>query len=159
VTAAGLIKIKNGKLKSLSPLSGHYRPSAWLFKKFLHSLREEGADLSSVTISKSYAILIGLEAWGNVRKEKKKAKEVFEKAEQKLVSIRTGVSKRGTKDENASEKDPVAKDDTSPPRINCGHTATKAVKKEEQMRENNGLVVRLMQKRMCYSPGAGCIVA
>ncbi|KAK4231790.1 hypothetical protein QBC38DRAFT_325644, partial [Podospora fimiseda] len=68
ISAAGLIKIKDGKLQSLSPLSGHYRPPASNFKSFVNSLKEEGVDMSSVSISKSYAVLVGLEAYSKVRK-------------------------------------------------------------------------------------------
>lgn len=76
ISAAGLIKIKNGRLKSLSPLSGHYRPPAANFRAFVRNLKEEGVDLSHVSISKSYAVLVGLEAWMTTRR---KGKEVVEK--------------------------------------------------------------------------------
>ncbi|OAA62257.1 IQ calmodulin-binding protein [Cordyceps fumosorosea ARSEF 2679] len=63
ISAAGLIKIKNGRLQSLSPLSGHYRPPSSNFRAFLHSLKAEGVDTSHLTISKSYAVLLGLETY------------------------------------------------------------------------------------------------
>ena len=74
------IKIKDGKLKCLSPLSGHYRPSTENFKRFMHSLVEEGVDMSSVTISKSYTVLLGVEAYAKLKKGKKKTKEVSKNA-------------------------------------------------------------------------------
>ena len=70
ITAAGVIKVKHGQLRSLAPLSGHYRPLADNFKSFVHSLEDEGCDMSRVNISKSYAILIGMEKY---TKSKKKA--------------------------------------------------------------------------------------
>lgn len=94
ISAAGLIKIKDGRLHSLSPLSGHYRPPASNFRAFVTSLKEEGVDMSRVSISKSYAVLVGLEAYTKVRKrvgkvgEKKKKKEIgkeLEEQERKIV--------------------------------------------------------------------------
>ena len=76
VSAAGLIKIRDGKLTSLSPLSGHYRPPASNFKKFLHSLKDAGVDMSNVTISKSYAVLVGLEAYTKFVNDRKKLKHL-----------------------------------------------------------------------------------
>jgi hypothetical protein len=76
ISAAGLIKIKNGRLSSLSPLSGHYRPPASNFRAFVHSLEDEGVDMSHVSISKSYAVLVGLEAYV---KTQKKGKEALQK--------------------------------------------------------------------------------
>lgn len=72
ISAAGLIKIKNGRLTSLSPLSGHYRPPASNFRAFVRSLREEGVDTSRVSISKSYAVLVGLEAYTKTRQRGKR---------------------------------------------------------------------------------------
>ncbi|TQV96447.1 IQ calmodulin-binding protein [Cordyceps javanica] len=63
ISAAGLIKIKNGRLKSLSPLSGHYRPPSSNFRAFLHSLKAEGVDTGHLAVSKSYAVLVGLETY------------------------------------------------------------------------------------------------
>lgn len=77
ISAAGLIKIKNGRLASLSPLSGHYRPPASNFRAFVHSLKEEGVDTSHVSISKSYAVLVGLEMY---MKTQRKGKSLLEKA-------------------------------------------------------------------------------
>ena len=72
ITAAGLIEIDHGKLRKLSPLSGHYRPPTKNFRQFEKSLREAGVDMSHVSISRSYAILLGLEAYLKARKKIKK---------------------------------------------------------------------------------------
>lgn len=76
ISAAGLIKIKNGRLASLSPLSGHYRPPASNFRAFVRSLKEEGVDMSHVSISKSYAVLVGLEMY---MKTQQKGKRLLKK--------------------------------------------------------------------------------
>jgi hypothetical protein len=72
IAAAGLIKIKDGLLDKLSPLSGHYRPNTSHFRTFVHSLKEAGADMSHVSISRSYAVLVGLEAYVKTRRRGKK---------------------------------------------------------------------------------------
>lgn len=46
VTAAGLIKVNQGKLSSLSPLSGHYRAGTMHFKAFVRKLEEQHVDMS-----------------------------------------------------------------------------------------------------------------
>lgn len=69
ISAAGLIKVKQGQLRSLSPLSGHYRPPTKNFRAFVHSLRDAGVDMSRVSISKSYAVLLGLEGYMKTKKK------------------------------------------------------------------------------------------
>jgi hypothetical protein len=69
ITAAGLIKIKDGKLDKLSPLSGHYRPPTRNFRLFIKSLKSAGVDMTHVSISRSYAVLVGLEAYVKTRKK------------------------------------------------------------------------------------------
>jgi hypothetical protein len=69
ISAAGLIKIKDGQIRRLSPLSGHYRPPTSNFRLFVHSLKDEGVDMSRVSISRSYAVLLGLEVYLRTRKK------------------------------------------------------------------------------------------
>lgn len=71
VSAAGLVKIRDGRLASLSPLSGHYRPPAGNFRAFVRGLREAGVDMRRVSVSKSYAVLVGLEAYLKARRRGK----------------------------------------------------------------------------------------
>ncbi|KAF7554108.1 hypothetical protein G7046_g6914 [Stylonectria norvegica] len=71
ISAAGLIKVKNGRLSSLSPLSGHYRPPASNFRAFVKSIKTSGVDTSRVSISKSYAVLVGLETYMKTRSKGK----------------------------------------------------------------------------------------
>ncbi|KAK4144746.1 uncharacterized protein C8A04DRAFT_11245 [Dichotomopilus funicola] len=73
ISAAGLIRIRNGRLTSLSPLSGHYRPPASNFRAFVRSLKDAGVDMGRVSVSKSYAVLVGLETYIKVRKRASEA--------------------------------------------------------------------------------------
>ncbi|KAK1780575.1 hypothetical protein QBC45DRAFT_104929 [Copromyces sp. CBS 386.78] len=74
IFAAGSIKIKDGRLTSLSPLSGHYRPPTSSFRAFMRSLQEEqGVDMSAVTVSKSYSVLVGMETYAKARTKGKEA--------------------------------------------------------------------------------------
>ncbi|KAF2972169.1 hypothetical protein GQX73_g1401 [Xylaria multiplex] len=84
ISAAGLIKVKNGRLSSLSPLSGHYRPPAANFRAFVHSLEDEGVDMSHVSISRSYAVLVGLEMYVKTRR---KGKEVLRSVSLKKTKV------------------------------------------------------------------------
>ncbi|KIW19592.1 hypothetical protein PV08_00165 [Exophiala spinifera] len=86
ILAAGLIKIKRGQLRRLSPLSGHYRPPANNFRTFVHSLRDMGVDMSHVSISRSYAILIGLESYTKTRKKIKLAERKVVHEKDKLIN-------------------------------------------------------------------------
>ncbi|KAK4550212.1 hypothetical protein LTR36_003179 [Oleoguttula mirabilis] len=71
VSAAGLIKIKRGELRKLSPLSGHYAPPVRNFCEFVKNVKEAGADLSHCNISRSYAVLLGLEGYVSAKKHVK----------------------------------------------------------------------------------------
>ncbi|KAI9773776.1 MAG: hypothetical protein M1835_006100 [Candelina submexicana] len=124
ISAAGLIKIKNGQLRSLSPLSGHYRPPTSNFRKFVKNLKDEGVDMSRVSISKSYAVLIGLEGYTKTRKKMKRVKgsikekkdktlhpeEVARKEEEKRDKSKSAEKERQTlekiqEDQGGTEKD------------------------------------------------------
>ncbi|KAJ6150658.1 hypothetical protein N7471_001857 [Penicillium samsonianum] len=78
IAAAGMIKIKHGQLRSLAPLSGHYRPPAANFRAFHHVLQQQGVDMSHVSMSKSYIMLAGIEGY---TKTKRKARAVHEKVD------------------------------------------------------------------------------
>lgn len=86
ISAAGLIKIKNGRLSSLSPLSGHYRPPASNFRAFVKNLKEDGVDMSHVSISKSYTILVGLETYLKTRRKGKEFVAKLIHGKDKLVA-------------------------------------------------------------------------
>lgn len=86
ISAAGLIKVKNGRLSKLSPLSGHYRPPVSNFRAFIHNLKENGVDMSHVSISRSYAVLVGLEAYVKTRRRGKKLIKKLTHHRDKLLS-------------------------------------------------------------------------
>ncbi|RDW87602.1 hypothetical protein BP5796_03296 [Coleophoma crateriformis] len=86
ISAAGSIKIKDGRLSKLSPLSGHYRPPVANFRAFVHSLKDNGVDMSHVSISRSYAVLVGLEAYVKTRKKGKKVVKNMVHAKEKILS-------------------------------------------------------------------------
>lgn len=75
VSAAGLIKIKRGQIRKLSPLSGHYAPPVKNFREFLKCLKEAGADLSHLNVSRSYAVILGLEGYIKVKKRTKSVRQ------------------------------------------------------------------------------------
>lgn len=75
ILAAGQIKVKHGQLRNLEPLSGHYRPPVANFRAFVHTLQDEGVDMSRVSISKSYAVLLGLEGYEKTTSRVKQAEE------------------------------------------------------------------------------------
>ncbi|KAJ5651457.1 uncharacterized protein N7484_005180 [Penicillium longicatenatum] len=84
IAAAGMLKIRHGQLKSLAPLSGHYRPHVANFRAFHHSLQERGVDLSRVSISKSYAVLAGIEGYALTKKKVHSVQEKLGEAKQKV---------------------------------------------------------------------------
>lgn len=85
ISAAGLVRIKDGQLRRLSPLSGHYRPPTKNFRAFVHSMQDNGVDMSRVSISRSYAVLVGLEAYVRTRRKVKKGVGAVKDAETKVV--------------------------------------------------------------------------
>ncbi|KAJ5784271.1 uncharacterized protein N7503_009483 [Penicillium pulvis] len=84
IAAAGMLKIRHGQLRSLAPLSGHYRPHVANFRAFHHSLQERGVDLSRVSISKSYAVLAGIEGYALTKRKVHSVQEKLGEAKQKL---------------------------------------------------------------------------
>jgi hypothetical protein len=56
------------------------------FKTFVHSVKDAGADMSHVSISRSYAILVGLEAYTKSRKRGKKFVQALIHGRDKLLS-------------------------------------------------------------------------
>lgn len=79
VLSAGLLKVRDGTLTSLSPLSGHYRAGTAHFRHFIYLLQQEGVDLDHVTLSKSLLLLRGMEAYGTHVKKKGKKKDKGDK--------------------------------------------------------------------------------
>jgi hypothetical protein len=101
VAAAGLLKVKEGQLTSLSPLSGHYRAGTMHFKAFCRILEEKGVDMSKVSISKSLVVIGGVEKYGKFSKKKKSAKA---KLREKL-HIRPNKEQRQAEEREARDKE------------------------------------------------------
>ncbi|SPO26977.1 uncharacterized protein UTRI_10442_B [Ustilago trichophora] len=83
VLSAGLLKVDNGTLTSLSPLSGHYRAGTAHFRYFVKKLQDSGVDLDRVTLSKSLLLLAGMEKYGEVMSKTKSSKKQDKKKEEK----------------------------------------------------------------------------
>ncbi|KAN0059621.1 hypothetical protein ACQY0O_008190 [Thecaphora frezii] len=69
VLSAGLLRVDDGQLTSLSPLSGHYRAGTAHFRYFVKTLQDSDVDLSRVVLSKSLLLLAGMEKYGQAMKK------------------------------------------------------------------------------------------
>jgi hypothetical protein len=134
ISAAGLIKIKKGRLASLSPLSGHYRPPAANFRAFVHNLKEAGADTSHVSISKSYAVLVGLEVYVKTRQKGKDALRRMTRRKDRILAP-----------EEARRRDEEKKD-KSKSAAKERQVLEEQRRKEEQERDENRAALKLMEK-------------
>lgn len=121
VLSAGLLKVQDGCLTSLSPLSGHYRAGTAHFRYFVKSLQDSGVNLERVTLSKSLLLLAGMEQYGKMMKKakgggkKKEKKEKEAKAEEKQPehSEKGGADKHDQKDGLDGENEKTTGTDTS----------------------------------------------
>jgi hypothetical protein len=127
ISAAGTLKIKDGQLRSLSPLSGHYRPPASNFKAFVGALKEHNVDMSHVSISKSYAVLVGLEAYVKTRR---KFKHAGQKAEYKKA--------KATSPERVAREEEEAKDMSA-----SAQKEREVLAREAERDEREGLLGRM----------------
>lgn len=84
--------------------------------------------MSGMTISKSYAVLVGLEAYGNFRKGRKKTREARQDVRKKVKGIDTGKG-----NENAVMHD-------------SADVQMKQAKEEERLREDNKTALGFMRK-------------
>jgi len=84
ISAAGQIRIKDGQIRKISPLSGHYRPPVSNFRAFIHSLKDEGADLSHLILPQSYAVLVGVDSW---KKAESQTHNTLGKLEHKMEKL------------------------------------------------------------------------
>ncbi|XRM36700.1 hypothetical protein ABZX51_000190 [Aspergillus tubingensis] len=115
IAAAGLIRIRNGQLRSLAPLSGHYRPPAANFRAFIHSLQDQGVDMSHVSISKSYAVLAGIEGYTRAKRKVRALQEKVDGAKHRLHQRHEGDEshQRGESTINKNEANDAAEQATS----------------------------------------------
>ncbi|KAG7139112.1 IQ domain-containing protein IQM5 like [Verticillium longisporum] len=150
ISSAGLIKVKDGKIKSLSPLSGHYRPPTSNFRAFIRSLRESRVDVSHVSISKSlresrvdvshvsisksYAVLVGLETYVRTRKKGKHVLQKMSLKKDKLVAPEA-VARREEEERDKSESAARERE-----------ILEAEAAREQQEREEKSATVKLMRK-------------
>jgi len=102
VTSAGLITVKQGQIRTLSPLSGHYRTSIDHFHKFIEVLKERGVDISKVKISKAEAALWGVE---HIAKAKKRQSKVVGAGKEKARSLLLPTAKDSRRKETVEGKE------------------------------------------------------
>jgi hypothetical protein len=131
ISAAGTIRIKDGKLDSLAPLSGHYRPPASNFRAFVRSLKEEGVDMRHVSISKSYAVLVGLETYVKTKNKGKRMLERVTNRKDRILSPEE-VRQREQADLDTSKS--------------AAREREVIAEEEEKKREENSVGTRVMHK-------------
>ncbi|KAG8754118.1 hypothetical protein FRC14_005371 [Serendipita sp. 396] len=108
VTSAGLIKVENGLVTSLSPLSGHYRTSVEHYRQFLDAMQKKGLDLSHVHVTKEEVILWGLERWTALAKSVKGSKKKVKGATWRLFH-----PKQANEADKEKEKKRIQEQDSS----------------------------------------------
>lgn len=114
VSAAGLIKIKRGQIRKISPLSGHYAPPVRNFREFLKSLKAANADLTHLNVSRSYAVILGLEGYIRVKKHAQnmgqKTKDVINPEEaKKRDEAKMDMSKSAQREREVLAKEATAR--------------------------------------------------
>ncbi|OJD32906.1 iq calmodulin-binding motif protein [Diplodia corticola] len=134
ISAAGLIKIKDGQLRRLSPLSGHYRPPTSNFRAFVHSLRDAGVDMNRVSISRSYAILVGLEAYVKTRRKFKHGAEHASHGKEKVLHPEE-LAKRKEQEKDKSKSAERER-----------QILAEAAAKQEDRKRSNSLRLRILRK-------------
>ncbi|ROV88805.1 hypothetical protein VSDG_08975 [Cytospora chrysosperma] len=134
ISAAGLIRIKNGRLASLSPLSGHYRPPASNFRAFVRSLKEEGVDMGHVSISKSYAVLVGLEMYAKTQQKGKR-----------LLQMATHKKDKVVHPEEVQEREEAARDKSQSAEKERRFLEKQAIE-DSKLREENKAAIKVMHK-------------
>jgi len=102
--------------------------------------------MSGVTVSKSYALLLGLEAYGNFKKGKKKAKGAAKDAFHKFIPESISRHKESdSRDVRGVGKDKQGVDKGDKPGTGDGTRDENTVKEKEQVREESEPVVKMIQ--------------
>jgi len=114
--------------------------------------------MSGISISKSYAVLLGLEAYGSVRKGKKKAESKMRGATEK-AGVRSKDEEGKSKDEDGGrledragfrtgrgDGDSASAAETLVPTEIEVCVDRKIIKEKEEKRTENGLAPRIMRK-------------
>lgn len=100
------------------------------FNAFVHSIKEEGVDMTHVSISRSYAVLVGLEAYVKTRRKGKKMIQKLMYHRDKLLSP-----------EEVAEKEEAERDKSE-----SAAKEKRVLEKEEEERKNAGTKALLMDK-------------
>ena len=159
ISSAGLIKIRDGRIKLLQPRSGHYRPPASNFLAFIHALRAKGVDMSAASVSASYAALIGIEGYMKGKTAIKEArtglqelvspKEKPEEHERADTKAHPTTSERVEKGEHVAvgEQEQNSKQETSEPkRVDTPPAHAQENSASKEGRKHEGLRASLMRK-------------
>jgi hypothetical protein len=101
------------------------------FRAFIHNLKDNGADMSHVSISRSYAVLVGLEAYVKTRRRGKKFIKKLTQHRDKLLDP-----------EEAAKREELAKDKSQSAEKERKYLEKKA-KEEEEARHNGTLLDKL----------------
>ncbi|KAK4980972.1 hypothetical protein LTR66_010260 [Elasticomyces elasticus] len=134
IFAAGLIRIKDGQLRRLSPLSGHYSPPAASFRHFVKNLKEVGTDMSRVSISRSYAVIVGLESYIGAKKSVKHGG-------QKIKDLKDGL----LHPEELKMREEKARDTSRSAEKERAILAAQA-EKDEELKRQTSLTTKIMRK-------------
>lgn len=75
-----------GKSNLANKHSGHYRPQTANFRRFVRALEDQNVDMSHISITKSYAVLLGTEGYGKLKKEKQKLHDTMDSLKAKYIN-------------------------------------------------------------------------
>lgn len=152
--------MKDGQLRSLSPLSGHYRPPTKNFRAFVHSLHDAGVDMSRVSISKSYAVLLGIEGYIKTKKSMHQGMTIVEHKTEEIFhpeQARQREEKARDKSESAKkEREFLAKQEEADRKAKRENWIAKKMKDNEADGESEGLLRRFktLGRKMRKSSGS-----
>ncbi|SPC67615.1 uncharacterized protein UHOD_03662 [Ustilago sp. UG-2017b] len=139
VLSAGLLKVDNGTLTSLSPLSGHYRAGTAHFRYFVKKLQDSGVDLDRVALSKSLLMLAGMEKYGKAMGKVKGGKKQDRKKEKNRTQA------KGEDEDRKGEKQSLAS--RLKQKLHLGSRKEEADEREEADTEDEpGGFARLKEK-------------
>ncbi|KAJ1017964.1 hypothetical protein NDA13_006572 [Ustilago tritici] len=138
VLSAGLLKVDNGTLTSLSPLSGHYRAGTAHFRYFVKKLQDSGVDLDRVALSKSLLMLAGMEKYGKAMGKVKGGKKQDRKEKNRTQA-------KGEDEDGKGEKQSLAS--RLKQKLHLGSRKEEADEREEADTEDEpGEFARLKEK-------------
>ncbi|KAI9866639.1 MAG: hypothetical protein M1813_001191 [Trichoglossum hirsutum] len=123
--------------------SGHYRPPPSNFRSFVHMLKASGADMSHVSISKSYAVLVGLEAYVHTQRKIKSALHSAHERKDRLLHSKTAAGGREQEKNRSQSPKKERRFSGNQKEIEKGE---KAGQQDKVMRDGNTSILKVMQK-------------